>query len=217
MVAGGAIGGRSTPRRRWTSAIQACFWYVYWCALVEPALDDADLEVRVGPGQLRVGAQGVPEARRRGPAPPGRAGHGHGGGTWSRRRTDGADQHRPRWRPRIRSGLRPEAELEKQRGDDWNVIGRGRDREIDDALAGQAGNGRAADVLDDEVRAALPDHGRHRCGDVGGARVPGQDGRGQDGHTDRVRGGLTVECNLGPCDRSSAGASSRWTSAKSPA
>ena len=86
-----------------------------------------------------------------------------------------ADQHRAAWRPRVGTRLRTEPELAEQRGHVGDVVRCRRDREIDDALARQARDRRAADVLDDEIGAPLADElsdgGRH----VRRSWVPGLD------------------------------------------
>ncbi len=43
----------------------------------------------------------------------------------------------------------------------------GRDHQVDDSLAGQAGNGSASDVVDHQVGALLTDQRHHTFGDVG--------------------------------------------------
>ena len=65
---------------------------------------------------------------------------------------DRADVHRPGRRPRIGARLRPEPELVHRRGDRRDVGRVGLGPEVDDPLAGQARDRRAADVLDVEVR-----------------------------------------------------------------
>ena len=216
MVAGGAIGGRSTPRRRCTSPIQACFWYVYWWPSMSPPSTMPRLRSAYVREQVRVGAQGVAEGEVAARAPPcpgwtwqwmrnvvpstaieptsiGRVG-GHGSG--------------PGWSPNPRP------------------LSIGHD-------AGQVASGVVA-----MARSTMPLPGRPgtavlpMCSTTRSGRRsrrgrrPPRRRRAPAGPTRRTSAGSrtygpigrlhrpSVDC--GPCDRSSAAASSRWTSAKSP-
>ena len=120
------------------------------------ALDDPGLERGIAFDKRRIGQQGVPE---RDVAPELLRVRQHVAVDAERRSvTDQrADQHRAaRW-PRVRTGLGPEPQLAEKRGDRGHIIGGRRDRQVDDALAGQTRHRGAADVLDDEVRSPLGD------------------------------------------------------------
>ena len=85
-----------------------------------------------------------------------------------------ADQHRPAGRPRIRPRLTPETDLAQGRGDGRHIVMRGGDGQVHDALARQPGDGRAADVLDDEIGATGRDERADRGGYLDGPGIPGQ-------------------------------------------
>ena len=108
---------------------------------------------------------------------------------------EGAHQHRPaRW-PWIGTWLRSEPQLPEHRRDSRDVLGSGRDGEIHDALAGQSGDGRAADVLDHQVRTALADELGDGARDLDRPRIPRLDRRGQsDVRPDRRVHRGSVDC-----------------------
>ncbi len=75
----------------------------------------------------------------------------------------GAHQHGSGRRERVRARLGLEAKGEQGLHDRRDGSRVRRDRQVHDPLAGQAGNRRAPDVLDDEIRPAVTDQG----GDAG--------------------------------------------------
>jgi hypothetical protein len=99
------------------------------------------------------------------------------------------DRHRAGRRPRIGPGLWLEPELVQHGDDAGNVRGLGLDREVDDALARQARDRGAADVLDREIRAALGDELGDPLRHLLGPRIPLVDlGRTPLVRSDRLRG-----------------------------
>ena len=105
------------------------------------------------------------------------------------------NQHGPAGWPRIRAGLRAEAEVAQHRGHRRDVVRRRRDGQVDDALAGQTWDRGAADVFDREVSAALVDQLRDGGCHLDRPGVPRFDCRGQsDVGSDRRVHRASVDC-----------------------
>ena len=145
-------------------------------AVGQAALDDPGLEPGVLLHQCRIGQQRVPERHV-----PGELAR-----VWQDVAVDAergvaadhrADEHRPRGRERIQARLRPEADPRQPGRHHRDVVGRGRDRQVDDALARQSRDRRAPDVLDREILAPVVDQGRHRGRDLGVTGVRLHDAR----------------------------------------
>ena len=120
---------------------------MYWCGLERTARDDPGLQRGVALDEGRVGEQRVAErdvAAELVAVGQDVAVDAERGAATDQR----ADQHRPAGRPRIGARLRPEPEFLQHRRHDRDVGRRRGDRQVHDALAGQPGNRRAADVLD---------------------------------------------------------------------
>jgi hypothetical protein len=131
---------------------------------------DRPLQGRVAATQDRVGPQGVPEAAHGRDLRAGGWDHVHVDPVFGGPVAEGAPQHGPGGRERRRT-LMVEAELEQGLGDGRDVGRLGGQEQVDDVLAGQAGHGRAADVLGRGGRPAGGDEGDEAPGDLGGVRV----------------------------------------------
>jgi len=85
---------------------------------------------------------------------------------------DGTDEHRAGRGPGIGTRLWAEAEPVQEVDDGGDLPGLDLDREVHDPLAGQARDGCAPDMLDEEVLPTPADHPGDRRGDLGRPRVP---------------------------------------------
>ena len=128
------------------------------------------LEGHIPAAQDRVGTQGVPQAPHGGHLRTASWDHVHVDPVLTGPVAEGAPQHGPGWRERRRT-LGLEAEFEQGLGDGRDVGRLGGQEQVDDALAGQAGHGRAADVLGRGGRPTGGDEGDQAPGHLGGVRV----------------------------------------------
>jgi len=101
---------------------------------------------------------------------------------------DRPDQHRASGRPRIGARLGLKSELVEEPRDPRDLGRLDLDGQVHDALAGEARNRGAADVLDDQIRSSPPNERGHRGSDLDRSWIPVPD----VGRTSLIREDLEV-------------------------
>ena len=126
----------------------------------------------VGIAERRVGAEGVPEQHLLAQLPAGRR---HHVAVDAERRAvvvHETGEHRPGRRERGEAPLAAEPEREQRVDQERDLVRRRLDPEVHDVLAGQAGDGGAADVLHDGARPRRRDQAGDLARDLDRPRVP---------------------------------------------